>query len=161
MGVRKSGIASPVIFFLVGGAMIILFGIKVMDGLQSEKWLPTKAQIICWEGGEGRGVENKRRSFININYLYSVYGQTYSGEHITYQSLKSNTQSLQSIDFINKYKKGDMVDVYYNPEDPSQAILIPGYSKLYFIILILGLILIIFGVGIYKKTGSITKGIKS
>ncbi|MFP2904287.1 DUF3592 domain-containing protein [Pyxidicoccus sp. 3LFB2] len=60
-----------------------------------------------------------------VEYTYTVDGQTYTGEALGRDVVEvSSKQHAQS--HAARYARGATVPVFYDPEDPSQALLEPG-----------------------------------
>lgn len=63
----------------------------------------------------------------HVRYNYSVNGEEYSGTRI--EAAQSSTSSQSSAEeTLHKYAKANTVTVYYNPESPNRAMLVPGAS---------------------------------
>jgi hypothetical protein len=60
------------------------------------------------------------------NYQYEIEGQSYLSERqLIGEPKKYNTQKIAEAK-LEKRPVGSVVRVYYNPEDPSRAVLTPG-----------------------------------
>lgn len=60
-----------------------------------------------------------------VEYTYTVEGQRYTGTELTLDSVEvSNKQHAQA--HAARYAPGRPVTVFYDPEDPSRALLEPG-----------------------------------
>src|SRR5439155_23288043 len=63
-----------------------------------------------------------------IVYDYQVETHVYSSERISFSDFAHTKDYAQS--FINKYPKGKEVTVYYQPSNPSLAVLEPGIADM-------------------------------
>ena len=64
---------------------------------------------------------------LNLKYLYSVNGQSYTGTRISAINSSSSYKTRVKKD-LKKYTVNTMVQVYYNPDFPSISMLEPGWS---------------------------------
>ena len=76
-----------------------------------------------------------------IRYSYSVDGVSYSDDDIVLFPLDRSDYGF-SISLIDEYLYGSQTTAYYNSEDPSQAVLMKGYSGVLPVIIMLLEILI-------------------
>jgi Protein of unknown function (DUF3592) len=60
----------------------------------------------------------------DVTYRYKVRDHDYSSERITLADFSSTAGRAQGI--VNRYPDGSSVTVYYNPVDPSDAVLERG-----------------------------------
>ena len=58
-----------------------------------------------------------------LRYSYSVGGTEYSSDKIAFGYGKTFNSELAALASIQKYSQGSMVTVYYNPENPNEAVL--------------------------------------
>lgn len=63
----------------------------------------------------------------NIKYDYAVNGVDYKGDKYELKVTKSSPDTFAR-NIVNEFKLGKAVPVYYNPANPSIAILSPGVS---------------------------------
>jgi hypothetical protein len=86
-----------------------------------KNWATTTGTIITSEivykkfGGRGSKIAHPI-----IHYLYHVQGKQYQGETIAPGPVIAGTGSER---LIQKFPAGSTVEVYYNPQDPSQAVI--------------------------------------
>ena len=62
----------------------------------------------------------------DIAYRYQVNGKDYSSSAITLLDVSSTAGRAQSV--VDRYPDRSKVQVFYNPDDPSDAVLEPGSS---------------------------------
>jgi hypothetical protein len=95
-------------------------------------------------------------TWITVNYQYEVNGQSYNGDRIN--AIKggnhgelppevTGSKKTDATDFINRHGQGTPIDVYYDPNNPGDAVLFPGFSGRYSVDLpMIGFLLTAFGV---------------
>ncbi|RXJ43795.1 DUF3592 domain-containing protein [Gelidibacter gilvus] len=81
----------------------------------------------------------------SMEYEYEVGGTTYRNRRVFYSNIDAYSISL-AIEFDKKYSKHQIVDVFYNPKKPKQAVLEPGRIDGAFLgVALLGMV-VIYGV---------------
>lgn len=117
------------IIFIVAGWMAYKHIAKPLaeEANASEKW-PVSVGTITYAGvSTSKSSEGTTMYAANVSYKYDVDGKTYSGSQIG--MMDGSTSMASSVKKqIKKYAKGSNVDVYYDPELPSSAVLEPGQS---------------------------------
>ena len=63
----------------------------------------------------------------NFLYSYEVNGQSYSSKRVTFSDYITKTKNALDT-LVRESEKKDLIDVYYNPENPKESVLIPGIS---------------------------------
>jgi hypothetical protein len=116
-------------FLSLGGSLvgILLIGIgffALQMSSDSLQWQETKATITKCEV-IGRGGLRRRRSYsLQIEYSYSADGREFIGRRIN----GAGEAGLDVKAIAQKYPVGSLHPVYYDPNDPEQAVLEPGFS---------------------------------
>lgn len=78
-----------------------------------------------------------------IQYQYAVFGKGFTADRIAFGSPYGGEQSkAQAV--VDRYPIGGSVAVYYDPDDPSVAVLKAGYSQHAYVMMAAGLM---FGAG--------------
>jgi hypothetical protein len=99
----------------------------------SVSWPSTKGEIISSEVERslfqlGRRSTNKYRFYIfKARYQYEVDGEVYNSERVSFLS-KYISKGINSV-IKDNYAEGKTIEVFYNPEAPSEATLIKGVNK--------------------------------
>lgn len=116
--------------WIVFSSIFVVFGLVIMGsgfyGLsrasESESWPSVEGVVISSEVVTHRHNDGDRSYSPEILYDYVVNGETLSGNWIKH----GNDFSSEARRYVNKYRAGKTVKVYYNVEDPSEAVLEPG-----------------------------------
>jgi len=82
-------------------------------------------------------------------HLYLDGGTTYSGDRICFGRTYSGGKRSLAKKVADSYPRGKKVTVYYDPEDPKEAVLKTGFSWTTFMVFIGGLIFLCVGIACY------------
>ena len=137
------------VLILITSAVIFVIGFLFSD-------IPTMIVSQGWPATDGtitsnRIVGQKIKQFdgsyytdfeVYIRYQYSVNGFSYSST-----SVNSIDSPSYPANIADRYPYGRDVIVYYNPRDPSKAVLEPGFINIFKAFDVFSYL--IFGVGIY------------
>ena len=124
---------SYVIFFTVAAVSFFFFREAwrcVKMGKLALDWPVVPGVVTRLEIGISSSSRYKGGNYyVDIKYQYSVEGQILVSEKMRTDSCREVLRKAEVNDFKDKYSEGAQVKVYYNPDDPSVAVLIPGVSK--------------------------------
>lgn len=130
------GFASPyvekvafTVLFIAVGLIIALFSYNAYATRMASKTWPTANGVIIQSeieahtstSSEDPEKEETFTSALKIAYEYRVDGNRFKGTKIALSSPSGNAQQL-----VARYPKGKSLPVYYNPDKPQQAVLVPG-----------------------------------
>jgi hypothetical protein len=100
-------------------------------GHLSKRW-PHVRGVITSSGTVARGVwarPNPPRSYIVVQYDYVVAHLAYSGSRLRFHRRYVRATSQSDLKAIHiDLKVGNSVKVYFDPADPAQSVLEPGFS---------------------------------
>ena len=121
-------LAGTVIFPAIG-IVIALFSYNAYSTRMASNAWPTvggvivKSEIETHDHSTSSDGNQKSEAvqYPKIAYDYQIDGQNYKGTRISFSSSSVNAQQL-----ISRYPQGKPVQVYYNPDKPRQAVLVPG-----------------------------------
>ena len=134
------------------GSMIFLgVGLWMINkGMQSENWEKGTATITSSEiekteskSKDAQGFTQTSTSYgVSVKYSYTVEGGNYEGNTVGFGTMSHNERS-DAQDELKSYPKGKTIDVYYDPEDPSDSVLNKGvFWPMYIMIVVMVIILI-------------------
>ena len=115
--------------FIVIGAVALRYAMRTAEkARQSESWPATEGEIAhsatLYQTNTTATSNGVATYKADIAYRYKVDGANYSSSKVALLDLASNSARAQSI--VQRYPDKAKVQVYYNPADPSEAILEPG-----------------------------------
>lgn len=121
---------------IVAGGGLILLGVLISDAptmIVSTRWPTSEGSIIrssllatSVRGWEGEYYRSEPKAF--ISFQYSVNGILYSSADVN--SIRSPFH-LYPPGYVSRYPVGMDVLVHYNPSDPSEAVLEPGFVDVF------------------------------
>jgi hypothetical protein len=137
--------------FAFGGLLFGAFGAwEWYRGAKTEDWAAATATIAEAKVVESRRTDSDgRRSTtysVKLVYEYTVDGEAYEGSRIRYGALAHNDRSDAKAE-KSKYEKGKKVEVFYDPEEPSSAVLERGTGSAGLIFACVGLAVLVFSLG--------------
>ena len=89
-----------------------------------------------------------------IGYRYNVGEREFVGSRARFGDRIYLSWSKPALRLVRKYRVGTEVDVHFNPNDPSEAVLEPGLSGLVLAGLAFGSVFVAMGVLVLRSTGS-------
>jgi len=140
--------------FIITGMYTVIMGVfMVVQANASEHWIETQGTITVSEISSHTRYDDDNRKHTSysadIEYSYEVNEQQYFCSRISYfyssSSLRQNAQKV-----CDTYPVGATVSVFYNPDNPSEAVLEQGSSWVVVIYPLVGLLFLSIGsVGMY------------
>lgn len=144
------------IFLLVGLGMSF-FGYRLIRKAQASAEWPTangtiKSSTVDVERERERDSEGdihyETKYIPNIVYQYQVEGMDYIGERVSFGGTSSSNQA-RAYKLTHQYPEGAEVTVYFNPEDPHDAVLQPGTTWTTYVVLVMGVVFTLTGALIF------------
>lgn len=124
---RAKGLLTLSLF--AAGMALLGWGLfELQRAMESHGWPSTTGTITR---SEVHQVENRKENqtdtiyYPRIHYRYSVFGQGYTAGRIVFGGLSGGDQS-KAKKIVDQYPAGSPVTVYYDPGDPSVAVLNAG-----------------------------------
>lgn len=117
------------VFGLFWGALTGSFDYLVVSRMLQQKaaeQYPTVTGVISHsEMTQKRGSKGKTSYGIDLRYSYEVAGKKYESNRYRYDE-DNSSDSRHARQVVGELSAGTKVPVYYNPNDPSDAVLSPG-----------------------------------
>jgi len=123
--------------FVLSTIFLSLAARDVIPGLLSLKWAQVSG-VVTHARYEER--VSKSRDLAEITYSYTVLGQTYTSSRVGF-GRDEEQKTLR--DIIDSHPQGSSVRVYYDPNDPKQAVLINGFGIIGWLMLVPGVLLLL------------------
>lgn len=136
-----------ILFFVFGFAALILLAISIKNSKVTKSWPSTSGKILESKVKTDR---DRKNSYARILYEYTVNGKKYNSKRVrAYGILKFSFAEPASV--VNEFPAGKDVVVFYDPEDPSSAVLLHGLPKMWFIPVLGSIVLILLGLFVAMK----------
>jgi len=115
-----------IIFTIAGGLMFYFFGLPPLKyAFESGSWPMTSGTITKSEV-ESWMKDGKSQYAAVIKYRYQLEGKEYFSYNIGVNNSSGNNNMSAAKEIVQDYPVGKVVDVFYDPELPDSAALIPG-----------------------------------
>jgi Protein of unknown function (DUF3592) len=119
------------LIFVIIGWLLVRFALKMTAKAQQTRlWPSTEGEIAhsatLYESSRSPSGGVSATYKADIAYRYQVNGKDFSSSTITLLDMSSTASRAQSI--VGRYPDKSKVQVFYNPDDPSDAVLEPGAS---------------------------------
>ncbi len=132
-----------ILMLLIGFWLLFFVFFKYYKGIVSENWPTTKGVVtssfvekVLRESSSGTKVKEN----LKIEFDYFLENQKYHSTNF------GNIEGLLQ-NIVEKYPIGKNIKVYYNPDNPMEAILNPGFSlgTSYIMFIIIGFLITLIG----------------
>lgn len=114
------------LLFIISGIVLLLLFINFYKkSKDSIKWSRTKGQIS--NAYLDKFNDSNSASYrVQVKYSYTVADKVYSSKRKYYGDYLLSSFYWSTKKLVDKYKIGDTIDVYYNPQNPKDAVLEQG-----------------------------------
>jgi hypothetical protein len=123
--------------FLMSGSLLLISSVlSFQEAKESENWPTTTGVIVdtwvekhVWRNNEGTKVYTEITYIPYLEYSYVVHDKTYSCQRVNFGSHEWVYESSDmAYKKLSRYPIGAEVDVYYDPAEPSKAVLVREIS---------------------------------
>lgn len=122
------GVLMSLVFIAIGGGLLYYARRISAKARQSLTWPAAEGVIshsaVLLQMQESSSSNDSPTYKADVTYRFKVRGRDYSSERITLVDFSSTSRRAQGI--VERYRDGAPVTVYYNPVDPSDAVLERG-----------------------------------
>jgi len=128
------------VLFVLIGALTVFFGWRaVARGKASVGWPHVNGTVT-----RSTVDMSPEYSTAEVGFQYSVAGTTYSGNRIQF-GYSGSEHSSEAKEIWDRFRLGNAVPVYYDPQDPAISVLVPGSPADPWFVPELGAVFIIVG----------------
>lgn len=139
------------VFLVLGLVLCLVIGKPTVDMAKASKsWPTTDGEVI--ESRVKRVKSNRRKGDsyqVEIIFEYEVEGQRWTSNRPWFGSDIATNDPNMVQGFVNECPKGKDVTVYYDPENPAEAVLQPGASISSYFMMIFGAVFALVGAVIF------------
>ncbi len=152
MSQQKLTIFGIVGLLIFGGLALSIFGgINVGSAIRAGSWPTAKGTITSSHVKSGietnvrrTGASKQTKQTVNIEYEYEIDGTPYQNNVVFASGVMPRSMSAANA-LAMQYRTGQSVDVYYNPDQPDQAVLDRSWGVMPVIACLLGPLMSIGG----------------
>jgi hypothetical protein len=139
----------PVTFLALGAGLFVFGQIQQRKAKVVESWPKTPGVIFTSDMDQHYSTDNEGMTSYTyepvIEYTYKFMGVEYSGSQYRMGSKGTSFDRRKAESILSRYPVGQQVEVYYNPDNPAQAVLEHG-SASGPLLLIVGAVFAVVGV---------------
>lgn len=118
-----------VIFIGAGFLISFLSQDAVEMGEASKSWPQVQGSITRSEVVSSRGTDGKTMYSADVEYVFQVDGREYQSDKVEATTgVISSSSSSDADEIVSRYPAGQSVAVFYDPNQPSSAVLTPGVA---------------------------------
>jgi len=129
------------LIFLISGIVTLFCAIGSLEKAKtSENWPTTEGQVVSSDivtGIDWRRTGKDRRTYTTykpiVLYEYSVNDTKYSSNMVSFVGEDESEMQGHARRIVNRYPPGKKVIVYYNPDNPKEAVLETGVSPITYV----------------------------
>ena len=138
-------------FLVVLGVLLLLFGVWfVQEAMVARNWPPTTGTLISASVRSSRsGSSSAKRYKVHLIYRYIVEGKSYTSSRYRLgdgSTAGDFTHPEQAREEAKRWKEGQDIEVYYDPDEPQSAVLVREASWGVYVPIVLGLLFGLAGV---------------
>ncbi len=138
---------------LLGGLAALWFGVRdyrlmkeVAPRLKPVKAVIVESHVERQSSGR-RGTGGGTAYFFRVKFRYEVGGKTYESDDYEL-GMESSRPQADCEELARRYRSGVETTAYYDPENPSFAVLNPEMGSGYIVVMLLGFVFVLVGLGL-------------
>lgn len=134
------------IAIIIAGLVCLVVGcIQLINGARSSKWPNVEGTVVATDVKEHRSRRGGKSYSPEVQYQYSVNGASYASSRMSYGDAGSSSSMEGALKTLGNYPVGKKISVYYNPSEPSTAVLVPGITSLSYLFPAIGVCMLSIG----------------
>lgn len=140
-----------VYIIIIGISFIGLFviGRNIVHGLSSRNWPITEGKIVHSGVQAHQSMDDdgdiSTTYGASIQYAYNVSGQEIQGTRRSFTEMRTSS-ARRAEQILARYPQDSSVTVYHHPDEPSLSVLEPGVKWWTYVLMIIILGLLVFGI---------------
>lgn len=130
--------------FVVGMGVLSWGGYEASRAMTSIRWPSTEGTVIrsfVQEVEHHKEERTESTFYPKVVYRYSVFGESREADRIAFGGVPGGSRT-EAQRMIDRYPVGMVVTVFYDPNRPSVAVLKAGYSRMAYMMVGVGVMLI-------------------
>jgi hypothetical protein len=135
-----------VVFTIVGYFVAFHFGKPILDNAKaSTQWPKVDGVIASSEVAKSKDSDGDTMYSAEVVYKYEVEGRKLESDNVFFGGDYSSSSRSDASGTVNRYPTGKEVEVYYDPDDPSKAVLEPGAKWMSYMVYGIGMVFFVVG----------------
>ena len=127
------------LFAAVGGFVSFYFGKPLIDEAKASESWPTVQGSVTESRLESHTDDGSTTYSVHVVYEYTVKGQRLVSDRVWFGGDYSTSERSGMQQIVRDHPVGKQVTVYYSPDDPTEAVLMPGAYFSTYIIFVVGM----------------------
>ena len=124
-------------FTALGAWPVVVLAIASIRWFRSRHWFSTTGTIVNAIIEDATRKDDDSDWYrVRVTYRYTAGGKEYAGQRERFADDRSSYEEAERM--FQKYSAGDSVRVWYNPENPAEAVLCRSIRVAYVVLAILG-----------------------
>ena len=136
------------VFLIIGVSLVLINFFARKKAQESIGWPATNGEIthagVRRESSVDADGDTSYSYYPDVQYRFRAAGQEFVGDKITFGMRTGYGRSSKAQEIANRYPVGSRVQVYYNPQKPSEAVL-DRSAKNSVVLLIVGGVMVLLG----------------
>ncbi len=143
------GVVFGAIFAIIGYVVAFYFGKPILDDAKASRSWPSVSGVIERSEVVTSTSNGKTMYGFDVVYRYQVEGRDLTSNNVFFGGNTTSSSSSFAHNVVARYPKGAKVKVFYDPNDPSKAVLEPGTTWQSYLVFGIGLAFLIVGVLVF------------
>ena len=141
----KKKIFTAFLMVIMGLAAGVVGILNLSKARESAGWTETEGEVIASDVDRKGSSSSSNRWRARVRYKYSVNGEVFECDRVDF--VKANMSLTKAKERAGQYSAGTQVTVYYDPADPSEAVLENGVKLQVYFMPGIGLVFVVIGIG--------------
>ena len=133
------------VFISLGLFLTLHFFYLLVASNETNRWVQTVGKILHSEIECLDSNEPSITYLLKVKYQFTINNKTYHSKKIYWGDYIATNFPYRQKKRLKKYAINNMVDVYYNPENPKESVLEKGINSIIYRELFSGIIILIVG----------------
>jgi uncharacterized protein DUF3592 len=128
-------------------------------GVLSSTWQTAAGTVLDTRlvSSSGSGRNSGTRYSAHVAYMYNVGGQSFVGDKLSFGRLTRGSGYDDSQRLLQRYRRGTVVTIHYDPMRPERSVLEPGWTWGSVMMAAMGTLFALLGLAIFRRLGRPTR----
>ncbi|MEG3768537.1 DUF3592 domain-containing protein [Alteromonas sp. 14N.309.X.WAT.G.H12] len=139
------------VFYIVSIIASLIWVVYLSNSLyrsfDTYNWESVTGEIVAVEAV--RTSDSREKYILLIDYIYVIGGNEFSGNNKNFSKSKLNLDEMN--EKLNASQVGDKIQLYFNPNNPTESVMSIGISKSVIFLLLISTSILLFASAKLKK----------